>query len=124
MYVDNILITCSDVAKAYRLGDSLAKEFEIKALGPLRYFLRLEVAYSTHGIFVSQQKYTVDLLTLEGMIECAPVSTPIDLDIKLGEGGGGNSPPMNHYQYQQLVGKLLYLTHTRPNISFAVNLLS
>ena len=53
MYVDNILIMGFDAAEACRLGDSQAKEFEIKALGPLRYFLGLEVAYSTHGIFVS-----------------------------------------------------------------------
>ena len=122
VYVDNILITGFDAAEACRLGYSLAKEFEIKALGPLRCFLGLEVAYSTHCIFVSQQKYTVDLLTLAGMTECAPVSSPIDPNVKLGE--GGDSPPVNHYQYQQLVGKLLYLTHTRPDISFAVNLLS
>ena len=84
-----------------------------------RYFLGLEVAYSSSSIFVSQQKYTVDLT---GMADCAPVRTPIDPNVKLGT--GEYSPPVNHYQYQQLVGKLLYLTHTRPDISFDVHLLS
>ena len=122
VYVDDILITGSDAAEAGRLSAALAQEFEIKALGPLRYYLGLEVAYTSRGIFVSQQKYTVDLLKLTDMTECAPVRTPIDPNVKLGE--GGDSPPVNHYQYQQLVGKLIYLTHTRPDISFAVHLLS
>ena len=122
VYVDDILITRSNAVEAGRLSAALAQEFEIKALGPLRYFLGLEVAYTSRGIFVSQQKYTVDLLKLTDMTDCAPVRTPIDPNIKLGE--GGDSPPVNHYQYQHLVGKLIYLTHTRLDISFAVHLLS
>ena len=59
---------------------------------------------------------------LNGMTDCAPVRTPIDPNVKLGD--GGDSPPVNHYQYQQVVGKLIYLTHNRPDISFAVHLLS
>ena len=51
----------------------------------------------------------MDLLKLTDMTDCAPVRTPIDPNVKLGE--GGDSPPVNHYQYQQLVGKLIYLTH-------------
>ena len=122
VYVDDILISGSDVAEAGRLSAALAQEFEIKALGPLQYFLGLEVAYTSRGIFVSQQKYTMDLLKLTSMTDCAPVRTPIDPNVKLGK--GGDLPPVNHYQYQQLVGKLIYLTHTRPDISFAVHLLS
>ena len=122
VYVNDILITGSDADETRRLSAALAREFEIKALGPLRYFLGLEVAYSSSGIFVSQQKYTVDLLKLTGMTDCAPVRTPIDPNVKLG--AGEDSPPVNHYQYRQLVGKLLYLMHTRPDISFVVHLLS
>ncbi|XP_078442921.1 LOW QUALITY PROTEIN: cytochrome P450 93A3-like [Wolffia australiana] len=109
VYVDDILITGSDTVEASRLGLALAREFEIKALGPLRYFLDLEVAYSSRGIFVSQHKYTVDLLTLTGMTDCSPLRTPIDPTVKLGE--GGDSPPVNHYQYQMLAANrvLAYL---------------
>ena len=56
------------------------------------------------------------------MVDCAPVRTPIDPNVKLGK--GEDSPPMNHHQYQPLVGKLMYLTHTWPDISFVLNLLS
>ena len=122
VYVDDILITGSDAAESHRLSSALAQVFEIKALGPLRSFLGLEVAYSSQGIFVSQQKYTVDLLKLTSMTDCAPIRTPIDSNVKLG--AGEDSPPVNHFQYQQLVGKLLYLTHMRPDISFTVHLIS
>ena len=53
VYVDDILITWSDANETRHLSAALAREFEIKALGPLRYFLGLEVAYSSSGIFVS-----------------------------------------------------------------------
>ena len=122
VYVDDILITGSDSIEATHLGMALAAKFELKALGPLRYFLGLEFAYSSRGIFVSQQKYVVDLLKLTGMVDCALVRTPIDSNVKLGK--GEDSPPVNRHQYQQLVGKLLYLTHTPHNIHFVMNLLS
>ena len=109
VYVDDILITRSDSTEATRLGTTLVVEFELKGLGPLRYFLGLEFAYLSRGIFVYQQKYTVDLLKLTGMVDCAPVRTPIGPNVKLGR--GEDSPPVNHRQYQLLVGKLLYLTH-------------
>ena len=95
VYVDDILITGSDAAEACHLNAALDKEFEIKSLGPLSYFLGLEVAYSSRGITVSQQKYVVNLLKLTSMTECAPVRTPIDPNVKLGE--GGDSPLVNHY---------------------------
>ena len=61
------------------------KEFEIKELGKLKYFLGIEVAYSTQGIFISQQKYMTDLLRKIRKIGCKPVSTLIDPNHKLGE---------------------------------------
>ena len=95
VYVDDILITGSDADETRHLSAALAREFEIKALGPLRYFLGLEVAYSSSTIFVSQQKYTVDFLNLTGTADCAPVRTPIDPNVNLG--AGEDSPPVNHY---------------------------
>ena len=62
------------------------------------------------------------MLKLTGMTDCAPIRTPIDPNVKLG--AWEDSPPVNHFQYQQFVGKLLYLTRTRPEISFAIHHLS
>ena len=98
VYVDDILITGSNSTQATRLGTALAAEFELKTLRPLRYFFGLEFAYSSPGIFVSQQKYDVDLLKLTGMVDCAPVRTLIDPNVKLGK--GKDSPQVNHHQYQ------------------------
>ena len=93
VYVDDILITGSDAEEESRLGFALAREFEIKALGPLRYFLGLEVAYLSPSIYISQQKYTLDLLTLTGKTDWSPVNIPIDPNVKFGE--GEDSPPVN-----------------------------
>ncbi|KAA0025288.1 Cysteine-rich RLK (receptor-like protein kinase) 8 [Cucumis melo var. makuwa] len=101
-----------------RMGD----EFEIKDLGNLKYFLGMEVARSKEGISVSQRKYTLDLLTETGMLGCRPADTPIEFNCKLGN--SDDQVPVDKEQYQRLVGKLIYLSHTRHDISFAVSVVS
>ena len=96
VYVDDMLLTGSDTVEVTPLAAALAREFAIKALGLLRYFLGLEVAYSLRGIFMSYQKYCMDLLTLTVMTECAPASTPLDPNVKLGK--GEDSHPVDHYE--------------------------
>ena len=68
------------------LKQNLAKEFEIKDLGQLKYFRRIEVATSKKGIVVSQRKYILDLLKETGMSGCKPSDTPIEANSKLEEG--------------------------------------
>ena len=63
----------------------MAKEFEIKALGRLKYFLGIEVAHSRRGIFISQQKYVTDLFQKTSKTACKPISTPIDPNLRLGK---------------------------------------
>ena len=82
----------------------------------------MEVARSKKGIVVSQRKYVLDLLKETGMSGCRPANTPIDPNQKLGDGKKGD--PVNIARYQKLVGKLIYLSHTRPDIAFAVSLVS
>ncbi|KAH9769755.1 reverse transcriptase Ty1/copia-type domain-containing protein [Citrus sinensis] len=105
-----------------RLKQCLAKEFEIKDLGQLIYFLGMEIVRSKEGIVVSQRKYTLDLLKETGMSGCKPADTPIEANVKLGEVKGGVH--VNAGRYQRLVGKLIYLSHTRPDIAFAVSMVS
>ena len=122
VYVDDIILTGDDQKEMERLKTSLATEFEIKDLGSLRYFLGMEVARSRKGIVVSQRKYILDLLKETGMSSCKPADTPIDPNKKLGDSKQGD--PVDAGQYQRLVGKLIYLSHTRPDIAFAVSLVS
>ncbi|RVW33700.1 O-fucosyltransferase 1 [Vitis vinifera] len=100
----------------------LAKEFEIKDLVYLRYFLGMEVARSKKGIFVSQRKYVLDLLKETGMLGCKPADTPMDSTKKIET--EKDSAPVDRGRYQRLVGYLIYLSHTRPNIGFFVSVVS
>ena len=81
----------------------------------------MEVARSKRGFSISQRKYTLDLLEETSMLGCKPIETPIEQGgkAKLIEGD-----TVNKGRYQQLVGKLIYLSHTRPNITFAVSVVS
>ena len=122
VYVDDIVITGDDYREINNLKASHAGEFEIKDLGSLKYILGMEVARSKKGIVVSQQKYILDLLKETGMMGCRPANTPIDPNQKLRSEGKGD--PVDTTRYQRLVGRLIYLSHTRPNIAFAVSLVS
>uniref|UniRef100_A0A2N9HEH7 Integrase catalytic domain-containing protein n=1 Tax=Fagus sylvatica TaxID=28930 RepID=A0A2N9HEH7_FAGSY len=118
VYVDDIVVTGNDIMEMGKLKTYLAKEFEIKDLGTLRYFLGIEVARSKEGIFVSQRKYVLDLLVETGMLACKPIDTPIEQNHRLGE--DVDDTPVDRERYQKLVGKLIYLSHTRPDIAFAI----
>ena len=122
VYVDDIIVTGNDEEEISRLKTVLSKEFEIKDLGTLRYFLGMEVARSSKGIFVSQRKYTLDLLKETGMLGCKPSNTPMDPFNKIGS--KEDMVAVDKGRYQRLVGRLIYLSHTRPDISFAVSMVS
>ena len=104
------------------LKSFLSKEFEIKDLGYRRYFLGMDIARTRHGIFVSQRKYVLDLLKETGMLGCKPASTPMESNKKIGS--GTDQTPMDKGRYQRLVGRLIYLSHTRPDIGFPVSVVS
>jgi Reverse transcriptase (RNA-dependent DNA polymerase) len=122
IYVDDIIITGDDQDEIKRLQEQLYKEFEMKDLGRLKYFLGIEVARSKEDISLSQRKYVLDLLSETGMLDCRPVDTPVVQNLKLGE--LQDQVPANKERYQRLVGKLIYLSHTRPDIAYAVSVVS
>lgn len=122
IYVDDMIITGDDSEEILRLQRRLADEFEMKDLGGLKYFLGIEVARSKRGIFLSQRKYVLDLLAEVGMLDCRPADTPMVQNHKLGE--YPDQVPANKERYQRLVGRLIYLSHTRPDIAYAVSVVS
>ncbi|XP_062074829.1 uncharacterized mitochondrial protein AtMg00810-like [Humulus lupulus] len=95
---------------------------KLKAVGPLRYFLGFKIAKGKDGLFLSQRKYTIQLLEDTGYAGCKPAKTPMDPRTKLDDQQG--EPLTNPSSYRQLIGKLLYLTLSRPDITYAVNCLS
>ncbi|RVW90513.1 Retrovirus-related Pol polyprotein from transposon TNT 1-94 [Vitis vinifera] len=122
VYVDDIVITGSDSALLGQLKTHLSESFHMKDLGPLTYFLGLEVHHSPSGISLNQHKYASDLVATAGLQGATSVDTPMELNVKLRKEEGDllADPSL----YRKLVGSLVYLTITRPDISFAVQQVS
>ena len=122
VYVDDIVITGSDWDGIQKLKQHHFSHFQTKDLEKLKYFLGIGVAPSNSRVVISQRKYTLDILTDTGMLDCKPVDTPMDPNVKLVPSQGEllRDPRI----YRRLVGKLNYLTITRPDISFPVSVVS
>ncbi|PRQ17191.1 putative RNA-directed DNA polymerase [Rosa chinensis] len=121
VYVDDLIITGDNVDEIKSLKLALHNTFAIKDLGPLKYFLGIEMDHSSNGMFLNQRKYVVDLLDEAGMKESKPARTPLSSRLKIDVEG---EPLSDICVYQRLVGKLIYLTITRPDITYAVSLVS
>ena len=78
VYVDDIILTSNDDLGMNKVNETLVDEFEVKDLGSLRYFLGMEATRSKLGIFICQQKYTLDLLKEIGMLKRKPSKTFVD----------------------------------------------
>ncbi|GMI79954.1 hypothetical protein HRI_001664700 [Hibiscus trionum] len=122
VYVDDIIMTGDDEEEVSKLKNFLSREFEIKDLGSLRYFLGMEVARTSKGLIINQRKYILDLLKETGLLGCKPADTPMEAGLKFNKPGTGLAADKG--LYQRLVGKLIYLSLTRPDISFPVNVIS
>ena len=121
VYVDDIIVASSSSAATDALLKDLQRDFALKDLGDLHYFLRIEVKRVSDGLILSQEKYATDILKRSGMHNAKPVDTPLSTSEKLRLTDGSPLGPDDSTKYRSLVGALQYLTLTRPDISFAVN---
>uniref|UniRef100_A0A2N9HAP9 CCHC-type domain-containing protein n=1 Tax=Fagus sylvatica TaxID=28930 RepID=A0A2N9HAP9_FAGSY len=122
VYVDDILVAGNDLSQIETFKHALSTNFKTKDLGPLKYFLGLEVARSHKGIFLNQRKYALDILNDSGQLGARIAPFPMEQNLKLTNQDGDLLPDPS--AYRRLVGRLIYLTITRPDIVFAVNILS
>jgi hypothetical protein len=121
IYVDDIIVTSSSSEAVTALLWDLKKEFALKDLGDLHYFLGIGVTKCKDGIILSQEKYAQDILSRVGMTKYKPSSTPFSASEKLSCDEGEALSAEDSTRYRSIVGALQYLTLTRPEISYAVN---
>ncbi|KAL3569193.1 hypothetical protein D5086_029083 [Populus alba] len=122
VYVDDIIVASNNSAEVSGFITLLNDRFKLKDLGQLKYFLGLEIACSALGISVCQRKYALEVLEDIGMLASKPVQFPMEPNVKLSK--DSEQFLDNPTAYRWLVGRLLYLTISRPDISFAVQVLS
>jgi len=122
VYVDDIILAGSSIIEFTTIKTILDTHFKIKDLRILKYFLGLEVAHSRKGISISQRKYCLDLLNSSGPLASKPTTTPLDTSIKLHQDNSKSFADVSCYK--RLIGRLLYLNTTKPNITLATQQLS
>ena len=122
IYVDDLIYTSEDEGMMTEFKKSMMKAFDMTDLGKMRFFLGIEVLQKPTGIFICQRRYANDVLKRFGMSECKPVSSPIVSGFKIGRDVNGVA--VDDTFYKQIVGSLMYLTATRPDIMFSVSLIS
>ena len=121
MYVDDIVITESDNKGILSLKSFLHSQFHTKNLRILKYFFGIKVMRSKQGIMLSQRKYVLDMLSETRKLGSKPYSTPMAPNVELTKEG---ELLEDLERYRRLVGKLNYLTRTRPDIAYSVSVLS
>ncbi|KAK1650776.1 hypothetical protein QYE76_068581 [Lolium multiflorum] len=118
LYVDDIILTASSTTTLNHIIDLLNAEFAMTDLGDVHHFLGVNVLRTPCGLFLSQQQYALELLDRANMLNCNPITTPVDTKSKLS--GNDGRKVADPSEYRSLAGALQYLTLTRPDLSYAV----
>jgi hypothetical protein len=121
LYVDDLFLTDAENLITY-CKKKLVVEFEMKDLGPMHYLLGLEVWQILEDIFLNQGKYVVEILKRFDMMDCRAMSTPMETNLKLL--ADTLSEIVDVTLYRKMIGSLMYMTNTKPDICFVVNTLS
>lgn len=122
IYVDDLIISGNDGTEVTKFKSYLSECFKMKDLGPLKYFLGFEVARAPEGIYLCQRKYALDIIQETGLLGAKPTEFPMITQHKLAL---STSPQLHDpEQYRRLVGRLIYLCFTRPELAYSVHILS
>ncbi|KAJ4724624.1 Retrovirus-related Pol polyprotein from transposon TNT 1-94 [Melia azedarach] len=119
---DDLIFTGSNLSLFDDFKNTMTKEFEMSDIGLMAYYLSIEVKQEEDEIFISQQRYTKEILKKFKMENCKPISTPIECGVKLSKHEEGEK--IDSTFFKSLVGCLRYLTCTRPDILYATGLVS
>ncbi|KAH9735937.1 hypothetical protein KPL71_017913 [Citrus sinensis] len=122
LYVDDLIFTGSNPSLFEEFKRVMIKEFEMTDIGLMTYYLGIEVKQKEEDIFISQESYAKEILKRFKMNDCKPISTPVECGVKLSKYDEGED--INPTFFKSLVGSLRYLTCTRPDILYAVGLVS
>jgi hypothetical protein len=122
IFVDDLIITRDSDVDIFDLKKLLKQKFEMKDLGELCYFLNIEVIQSPKGIWLLQRQYALNKLFEYGMTGCKPISIPLEQNVKLSVDEGDLVE--DTIMYKRTMGSLIYITITRPNLSYAVGMVS
>jgi hypothetical protein len=122
VYVDDLIYTGDDEEMISSFKCSMMQVFEMTDLGKMKFFLGIEVSQQGDGIFICQKKYALEILKRFGMIESREVNSPIVSGSKLSKDADGVA--VDESFYKQIIGSLMYLTSTRPDLVYSVSLIS
>jgi hypothetical protein len=120
IYVDDIIFGDSSHTLVFRFQEMMESEFQMSMMGELTFFLGIQVKQTKQSTFMHQAKYTNDLMKKYNMAELKPVSTPMSSVASLSPDEDGKA--MDQTEYRSMIGSLMYLTATRPDIQFIVGL--
>lgn len=122
LYVDDLIFTGSDMSMCDEFKSSMMMEFDMSDLGKMRHFLGVEVLQNSSGIFICKRRYAREVLARFGMANNNAVKNPIVPGTKLSKDEGGIK--VDGTLFKQVVGSLMYLTVTRPDLMYGVSLIS
>jgi hypothetical protein len=114
IYVDDIIFGHSTHSLVSSFKEMMENEFQMSMMGELTFFLGIQVKQTKHGTFVHQAKYTKDLMKMFNTAELKLVSTSMSTSTSLGPDEDGEA--VDQREYRSIIGSLLYLTVTRPDI--------
>ena len=123
VYADDIVLACKSIERIAEVKKALAKQFEVKDLGELHYFLGMKFVQDQKSgeVWIDQPAYAKNIVQHFGMEHAKAVATPVDPSVKL-EKAKEDSEIFDQGRYQSAVGSLLYLSiGTRPDITYAVS---